>query len=116
MITGSNRFNQDSKLPSVTYASGKDSELLLNRKLQFSFLGVKVEYEEFPFEWVKPHFFTLIRQYSKGPVTELHVKAELKPRPEGGTTLIYTVRTSARSFFAALMIPVTYWNSECKKI
>ncbi len=106
-VSDTNRFNQDSKLPSVTYASGKDSELLLNRKLQFSFLGVKVEYEEFPFEWVKPHFFTLIRQYSKGPVTELHVKAELKPRPEGGTTLIYTVRTSARSFFAALMIPVT---------
>ncbi len=43
-------------------------------------LGVPVEWEEQPFEWVRPARFGVVRRYSKGPIAELRVLAKLEER------------------------------------
>ncbi len=47
--------------------------------------GFNVEYEEFPFEWVKPKRFSVRRSMHNGPVHELHMAYFLDALPGGGT-------------------------------
>ena len=50
------------------------------RRLRLSAFGIPVEWEEQPFEWVRPHRFGVVRRYGKGPMSELRVLVELTPR------------------------------------
>ena len=87
-VTDTNRFNRDVGLPAVRRA---DDEARGNARqnLRFSRLGVRVEWEEEPFEWVRPYRFGVHRRYSVGPVASTRVLVELTPQPKGGTLLVY---------------------------
>jgi class 3 adenylate cyclase len=87
-VTDTNRFNRDVGLPAVHRA---DDETGSNARqnLRFSRLGVRVEWEEEPFEWVRPYRFGVHRRYSAGPVASTRVLVELTPQPKGGTLLVY---------------------------
>jgi class 3 adenylate cyclase len=61
-----------------------------------------VEWEEQPFEWIRPSRFGVARTYSKGPMVELRALAELTPREAGGTRLSYQISIKPRSNFGAL--------------
>jgi hypothetical protein len=75
-VADTNRFNRDTGVPSIQPAAGKKQRLRnARRKLKLSFLGFPVEWEEQPFEWVRPLRFGVRRNYSKGPVAELRALA-----------------------------------------
>ncbi|HXF61264.1 MAG TPA: hypothetical protein VNK95_06585, partial [Caldilineaceae bacterium] len=62
-VADTNRFNRDTGLPAVTRAAQPGADLTNGRKqLQFHRLGVLVEWEEAPFEWVRPSRFGVIRR------------------------------------------------------
>ncbi|HLE63522.1 MAG TPA: hypothetical protein VI750_10290, partial [Pyrinomonadaceae bacterium] len=78
-VADTNRFNRDTGVPSVGPVPGKRERLRnARRRLRLSFLGFPVEWEEQPFEWVRPLRFGVTRNYSKGPVAELRALAELQ--------------------------------------
>jgi class 3 adenylate cyclase len=87
-VTDTNRFNRDVGLPAVHRADDEARENA-RRNLRLSRLGVRVEWEEEPFEWVRPYRFGVHRRYSAGPVATTRVLVELTPRPKGGTLLVY---------------------------
>ncbi|MBA3356036.1 MAG: hypothetical protein H0U18_08880 [Pyrinomonadaceae bacterium] len=102
-----NRFNRDAGVPALQPAEGKRQRLPnARRHLRFSFLGVPVEWEEQPFEWVKPSRFGVVRKYSKGPIAELKVLAELSPLGDGGSKLIYQIWATPKSLLGFLLIPL----------
>src|ERR687884_1673945 len=88
LVTDTNRFNRDTGLPAVHHADGETRENA-RKNLRFSRFGSRVEWEEEPFEWVRPHRFGVHRRYHAGPVASTRVLVELTPRPEGGTRLLY---------------------------
>ncbi len=65
-----------------------------------------MEWEEQPFEWIKPSRFGVSRKYSKGPIAALKVLAELSPRADGGTLLSYQIWARPKSLFGFLTIPI----------
>jgi hypothetical protein len=75
------------------------------RQLRFFKFGVAVEWEEEPFEWVEPRYFSVVRHYLRGPVAELRVEVELVPR-EGGTRLVFEVWAHPSNVLGLLAIPV----------
>ena len=87
-VTDTNRFNRDVGLPAVRRADDEARENA-RQNLRFSRLGVRVEWEEEPFEWVRPYRFGVHRRYSAGPVASTRVLVELVPQPKGGTLLVY---------------------------
>jgi adenylate cyclase len=106
-VADTNRFNRDTGVPAVEPALGKRQRLRNARqRLQFSFFGLGVEWEEQPFEWVRPFRFGVTRTYSKGPMARLRALAELIPRPDGGTTLSYNVWIMPKSLLGVLIIPL----------
>jgi class 3 adenylate cyclase len=117
LVADTNRFNRDTGVPNIEMVAG---EALRNarRHLRLTTFGIPIEWEEQPFEWVRPRRFGVIRRYSKGPVAQLRVLAELTPRPQSpqpsqapssmvsGTRLVYEVWARPRNLIGLLAIPI----------
>jgi class 3 adenylate cyclase len=106
LVTDTNRFNRDSGVPSIEpRAAGAGRSANAHRRLRLYRLGVRVDYEEGPFEWIYPQRYGVKRHYHSGPVAYMHVTAELKPQAGGGTQLIYEVSAQARNPLGLIAIP-----------
>lgn len=106
-VSDTNRFNRDTGVPSIEVASTVRGRLRNARqRLRLSMYGMAVEWEEQPFEWIRPSRFGVSRSYSKGPVVELRALAEMLPRSDDGTQLSYDVHVTPRSFVGALLVRI----------
>ena len=115
-VSDTNRFNRDTGVPSVEPAKTTRQRLRnARRRLRLSMYGMAVEWEEQPFEWIKPARFGVVRSYSKGPITELRALAELKPRSEGGTKLSYDVYMKPRSLIGAVLVSLQVKFSSARR-
>ncbi|HEV7743393.1 MAG TPA: adenylate/guanylate cyclase domain-containing protein [Pyrinomonadaceae bacterium] len=104
-VADTNRFNRDTGVPSVEPAKTTRERLRnARRRLRLSMYGMAVEWEEQPFEWVRPSRFGVARTYSKGPITELRALVELKAGAAGGTNLSYDFRVQPRSLVGAFLV------------
>src|SRR5256712_5265960 len=109
LVADTNRFNRDTGVPSVEMVNlqaGRNAR----RHLRLSAFGIPVEWEEQPFEWVRPYRFGVIRRYSKGPMSELRVRVQLLPRAAdggneqstAGSKLIYEVSATPKNIIGLL--------------
>ncbi|HSS19119.1 MAG TPA: DUF5939 domain-containing protein [Pyrinomonadaceae bacterium] len=115
-VSDTNRFNRDTGVPSVEPAKGPRGRLRnARRRLRLSLYGMSVEWEEQPFEWIKPSRFGVARNYSKGPISELRALADLMPRAQGGTKLIYEVRIVPRSALGSLVVQLQIKFSNARR-
>src|SRR5438876_245279 len=105
-VADTNRFNRDTGVPAVEPVVKKKRRLRnARRRLQLSLYGFAIEWEEQPFEWVRPLRFGVVRNYSKGPVAELRALAELTALEGGGTRLSYEVLLIPKTLLGAIAIP-----------
>ena len=113
MIADTNRFNRDTGVPAVE-ALG-DASKNARRRLRLTSFGIPIEWEEQPFEWVRPQRFGVERRYHKGPVEELRVLAQMSPVTETatdnhaehtGTRLVYEVWARPRNVLGLIAIPI----------
>src|SRR3954469_16656570 len=104
LVTDTNRFNRDTGLPAVARV---DDEIRENARqsLRFSRFGMRVEWEEEPFEWVRPYRFGVHRRYQAGPVASTRVLVELIPQPEGGTRLLYQTWVRPSNLLGMVAVP-----------
>src|SRR5688572_25517775 len=105
-VADTNRFNRDTGVPSIVEGQSRQRLRNARRRLRLSFLGLPVEWEEQPFEWVRPSRFGVTRTYTRGPVAELKVLAELTPQTGGGTRLSYQVWARPKSLLGLIIIPL----------
>jgi class 3 adenylate cyclase len=104
-IADTNRFNRDTGVPKIDVEKDQKRRRNARRKVRFSIYGMPVEWEEQPFEWVKPVRFGIERIYSKGPMARLRVRAELDEKPDGGTHLTYELWATPRNVLGQVAIP-----------
>jgi class 3 adenylate cyclase len=105
-IADTNRFNRDTGVPQIKIDDSGKKLRNARRKVRLSIYGLPVEWEEQPFEWVKPVRFGVERVYSKGPLARLKMRAELTPKPEGGTHLTYEIWSTPRNISGVVAIPM----------
>jgi class 3 adenylate cyclase len=105
-VADTNRFNRDTGVPQIELDKSEKRLRNARRKLRLSIYGLPVEWEEQPFEWVRPARFGVERLYTKGPMARLKVLAELSPKPEGGTHLTYELWATPRNLIGTVAIPV----------
>ncbi len=112
LVADTNRFNRDTGVPTIEPVVTQDKSKNARRRLRLSAFGIPVEWEEQPFEWVRPHRFGVVRRYSKGPMSELRVRVELEPRVttenevHTGTKLTYEVWAAPRNILGSIAIPI----------
>lgn len=118
LVADTNRFNHDAGLPAVTFRSdGDDAEPPRNarRRLRLRWHGIETAWEEEPFEWLRPHRFSVVRRYAGGPIAEVRVRADLTPRDGGGTHLTYQVSARPRNIVGSILIPLQIGRRAAKK-
>lgn len=101
-LSDTERLNRAVDLPPVTFIPVADAQKKGYYKAEATYLGMKMVYDEHPFEWVKGRYFQVERRYSSGPLerfvggmrfsssnggTDLEVFADLSPRNLLGTFL-----------------------------
>jgi class 3 adenylate cyclase len=107
LVADTNRFNRDTGLPTVEVVKVNESRLAgARRRLRFFKFGMPIEWEEKPFEWVRPFRFGVERLYLKGPVAKMRVLADMQVRAEGGTRLTYEVWATPRNAIGRTAIPL----------
>ena len=102
LIADTNLFNRDTGVPAVKAVEEPGEN---GRRLRLTSLGIPIEWEEQPVEWVRPQRVGVLRRYSKGPMEELRVRAELEPL-NGGTKLVYEVWAKPKNLLGAIAIPI----------
>jgi len=84
-ISDTHRFNHDWANVPLRRVKGERS-LNAYRLVRAQFL----EFEEEPFEWVRPHRYSSIRRFRPGQLfSEVRVRVQLSPTPDGGARLVY---------------------------
>jgi adenylate cyclase len=119
LVADTNRFNRDAGLPEVEAVKGAARKPKnARRRLRLSALGIPVEWEEQPFEWIRPSRFGVVRRYTRGPMAELRVLAQLTPRsepqpdtlvdepPSTGTKLVYEIWARPQNVIGLIAIPI----------
>jgi class 3 adenylate cyclase len=105
-VADTNRFNHDTSVPAVEVKPTRRRLRNARRKVRLSVFGMPVEWEEQPFEWVRPSRFGVKRTYSKGPVAEMTALAELTPRVDGGTRFTYDLVIRPKALLGFIAIPL----------
>lgn len=106
LIADTNKFDKDSFLPVVTNNKDEEKNLRNGRKIvSFKKFGIKVKWEEEPFDWITPFKFGVLRKYFKGPIAELKVNVELVPQ-NIGTKIFYSVNAVPRNLLGNFAIPI----------
>src|ERR1043165_2216599 len=105
-VADTNRFNRDTGVPAIQVDEARKPLRKARRKVGLSIHGMDLEWEEQPFEWVRPLRFGIERVYSKGPMARMRALAELTPNPEGGTQVTYEVRAQPRNAIGTIAIPL----------
>jgi class 3 adenylate cyclase len=105
-VADTNRFNRDTSVPEIKVDRPARRLRNARRRVRLSVLGMPVEWEEQPFEWVRPLRFGVVRSYSKGPIAELKALALLSVKAAGGTKLTYEVWVTPKSFLGVLAVPI----------
>ncbi|HVF48492.1 MAG TPA: adenylate/guanylate cyclase domain-containing protein [Pyrinomonadaceae bacterium] len=108
LVSNTNRFNLDAGVPALFKADedAKERARGIRRRLGLSKFGVRVTWEEEPFEWMRPTRFGVVRRYTGGPVAEMRVQAELSESERGGTHLVYQVWARPRTQLGRVAIPL----------
>jgi class 3 adenylate cyclase len=116
LIADTNRFNRDTHVPSVETLSTSTGLKNHRRRLRLSSFGIPIEWEEQPFEWIRPKVFGVVRRYCRGPMSELRVRVELTPIDDAPndapsserkhTKLVYEVWAVPKNLLGQLAIPI----------
>ncbi len=106
-VADTNRFNRDTGVPSLDLQQQRAKPSKSGRRrLRLRAFGVPIEWDETPFEWVRPSRIGVTRDYLKGPVAKLAVLIELAPRSDGGTKATYQVWARPKSPLGLVAIPL----------
>jgi len=108
LVSNTDRFNRDCGYPSVAsvpIAADATGKVTNARRLRSSIAGVVIEWEEHAFQWLAPHRFGVERHYHSGPAAKMVLLCELTPRPDGGTTLAYSLRLTPAGLLGRLTLP-----------
>ncbi len=105
LFADTNRFNHDTHLPTIAREESINGSGL-SKVLSFRKYGIKVVWEEEPFEWNFPEQFGVLRKYLSGPIKEMQVFCTLKSTADGFTEIDYKVEATPSNLLGYIAIPI----------
>lgn len=106
LLSNTDRLNRALALPSVQYELPPTSDLS-PRLASASYLGLPLEWEEHPFEWVRERRYSVERRFPHGPVERIVGGVELSPQGARATRVEIYARVRPRNLIGWLMAKFT---------
>jgi class 3 adenylate cyclase len=102
VISDTARFNEAAKLPKYQVEDILQGDGRVLRLARASVAGLRLEWEERPYEWVRGRSFRQTRIFRKGPLRRFGPIVELTPEG-GGTLLSYTLTGEPKGILGTLL-------------
>jgi class 3 adenylate cyclase len=102
VIADTARFNEAAKLPKYQVEDILQADGRVLRLARATVGGIRLEWEERPFEWVRNRSFRQTRIFRRGPLRRFGPVVELR-REGGGTILSYTIAGEPKGLVGALL-------------
>ncbi len=102
-ISNTDRVNHAIGLPAVKYRTFVDPKLGVRRMATVKAMGVTMEWEEHPYEWVEGRRLSVLRQFPSGPFHWFVNVVELRPLSGGGTQVVQQLSMLPRNCIGGLL-------------
>jgi serine/threonine protein kinase len=106
LVSNTERLNEAIGLPAVTYRTEKDPKLGLRKFGTFTVSGIKVSWEEHPFEWIEGQRMGVLREYEAGPLRWFMSVVTLQAAAGGGTELSHQIRMEPRNVLGRVLTKI----------
>ena len=97
-VSNTDRVNNAIGLPAVRYKTIQDPKLGMRRIATVRAMGMTMEWEEHPYEWIEGRRLSVLRQFQSGPFYWFTNIVELSPQSDGGTLIEQTLQMVPRNF------------------
>lgn len=92
-VADTQRVNQAAHLPVMIYTETPLETGGSQRSGHLNKFGLSIEWEEYPFEWVREREYSVLRVFKDGPLSRVFIRMVLEPN-SAGTLLKYTVEAT----------------------
>ncbi len=103
LVSDTDRLNRAMGLRAVHYRTEADPVRGQRRFGSFRIMGLRLEWEEHPFEWIEGQRMGVLREFESGPFRWFSSVVELQPLPSGGTRLHHTIKIEPRHWLGRLL-------------
>ncbi|MBI1876688.1 MAG: adenylate/guanylate cyclase domain-containing protein [Chloroflexi bacterium] len=103
-VADTQRVNQAAQLPEMNFTEIPLEAGGSRRIGHSSKFGISVEWEEYPFEWVREQEYSVLRVFKSGPLARVFTKLALEPN-SAGTLLKYSVEVTPANILGWLGTP-----------
>ncbi|MFK7769076.1 MAG: protein kinase [Mariniblastus sp.] len=107
LVSDTDRFNQAIGLPAPRFSydhSGGERKIFA----EASFNGMKVRWQEHPFQWIVEREMSVLREFDAGPFKWVTSTVELHPLAGNRTRLIHRFQVKPRGWFGKMMTPIQF--------
>lgn len=101
-VSNTDRVNHAIGLPAVRYRTFHDPKLGMRRMAMVRAMGMNMEWEEHPYEWIEGRRLSVLRQFPSGPFYWFTNVVELNPQSDGETIIVQTLEMRPRNFMGKL--------------
>ena len=106
VFSDTDRLNRSASL-GFAYTAQQEDGGTVSHKGQLQRVGMKIRWDEEPFEFEAPHWFRITRRFHNGPASKAVAELRLEEEPEG-IRLRYQVAVTARN---RLTYPIVYLDT-----
>jgi adenylate cyclase len=82
-LADTDRMNRAIDLPSIRFVPLPDRSLTGHYKAETHVMGMLLEYEEYPWDWVEPRYYQMRRRFKSGPIEEIRGGIRMEPTSTG---------------------------------
>ena len=107
LVSDTDRFNKAMGLPAPNFTydnSGEQPKVFADVK----FKGMKVRWQEHPFQWICEREMSVLREFDEGPFEWVTSTVELLPMARQRTRLIHRFQVKPRGWFGKLFTPLQF--------
>jgi hypothetical protein len=104
-LSDTDRFNRVAEA-GFTFARTAPAETGVRPRGSITKLGITVGWTEEPFTFRAPRWFRIERVFESGPAEKLFARADLAPRPDGGTDIHYRIEVTPRGLLSSAILGI----------
>ncbi|MBP7064763.1 adenylate/guanylate cyclase domain-containing protein [Ferrovibrio sp.] len=102
LLSDTARFNEAAGTPRYTVTESPNADGSVRRLAQAEYKGIRVSWDEEPYEWLAGQWFQQRRLFRSGPLRHLAVRFVLAPE-QGGSRITYRLAAAPRGLLGQLL-------------
>jgi class 3 adenylate cyclase len=106
LVSDTQRFNEATGLPATQPGEAPEETDQPVKTIQIRKFGMTIAWDEYPFEWIQPLYFGVLRVYRSGPVAWMKIHVRLEVSANGGTDLTYEILAHPSGLLGYIAIPI----------